>query len=221
MNYPIAEIFYSIQGEGANVGRAAWFVRLAGCCVGKKTTFGEGANMLKAGNFPILCHTADGTPFACDTDFRARETKNEEEIGDQLRSEAQCTLVFITGGEPFAQDILPLVRYLYHSGYEVWVETSGTRFINTEYLQYCQIILSPKAGCIPANYRIAHHLKILVDVQTELPALLEHPMIYLQPIEAPKDAERSADNVARAITLVLQNPEMKLSMQVHKALGVR
>lgn len=133
--YAVQEVFYTIQGEGPLVGTPAVFVRLAGC--------------------NLQC------PL-CDTDYTSRrslmETKTIYEMVEDARGGNVCDLIVLTGGEPFRQEVVPLIKMLIDHGYRVQIETNGTLaprvddFGHLTYLKglvesgFLTVVVSPKTG---------------------------------------------------------------------------
>jgi len=134
-NLKINEIFYSIQGEGNNVGMSAVFVRLAGC--------------------NLECSF-------CDTDFSEKHDINIDAIMKQIKK-YKCKNVVITGGEPFYQDIYSLLAKLYLDKFYVCVETNGTYEINDNYSRYIDwLTISPKTNWVQ---KIGNELKVVYQGQ--------------------------------------------------------
>jgi len=212
VSYSIKEIFYTLQGEGAQVGRPAVFCRFSGCnlwsgreedrseavCDFCDTDFvgTDGPGGAKYGSVKELAYTIDGQWPA---DPPASVNK----------------LVVCTGGEPLLQLDEALVDALHELGFEVAVETNGT-LLPPEGLDW--ICVSPKAGA-ELKLRSGNELK-LVFPQPELPPELflnmafEH--FFLQPMDGP-DLEV---NTAATLDYVLTHPQWRLSLQVHKILGI-
>ena len=123
----VHSIFYTIQGEGPYAGRPAVFVRLAGC--------------------NLQC------PL-CDTDYTSkRRPMWPSELSDRIDAKNRAaTLVVITGGEPFRQNLIPAVRYLLAKGYTVQIETNGTLYHHDFPYDKVTVVCSPKAGKLAAGY---------------------------------------------------------------------
>lgn len=197
--FKINEIFYSLQGEGFNTGRAAVFVRFAGC--------------------NLRC------PF-CDTAFDDyREMTADAVIADilQLTAKSQvpkARLVILTGGEPTLQVDEAFVDLLHQHGFEVAMESNGTRPAprNLDWLT-----ISPKGSQADNN---PNELKIIFDENTDpekslasLPSSLSS-LLYLQPCDT-GDAVRNAAIVERCVDYIKAHPQWRLSLQTHKLVGFK
>ncbi|MBR6015640.1 MAG: radical SAM protein [Prevotella sp.] len=192
----VNEIFYSLQGEGANTGTPAVFVRFSGC--------------------NLNC------PF-CDTEHLSGTEMSELEILEEVRRQsAQAPLVVLTGGEPTLQTTPELIDLLHQNGYRVAMETNGTRPTppNIDW-----ITLSPKQTFVgdigkPILTR-CDELKVVFDGKTEPDDHgIQAKHYYLQPCDV-GDAALNAQIVAQCIEYIKQNPKWKLSLQTHKILNVR
>lgn len=139
MSYPIADIFFSLQGEGHFVGYPMVFVRLAGCSVQD-------------------CHIRQ----ECDeAPWKMRERLSMAEIVERVRGLSAAGIVCITGGEPTDHDILPLISALREAGYRVHLETSGVRSVAGYPLEW--LTVSPKLfGYSRTVQKTGHTLKIVV-----------------------------------------------------------
>ncbi|MEQ8205272.1 MAG: 7-carboxy-7-deazaguanine synthase [Woeseia sp.] len=212
MTYSVKEMFFTLQGEGARAGRAAVFLRFAGCNLWS----GREKDRERA-----VCRF-------CDTDFVGTDGDgggkfaDAEALGDAVM---RCwptgaggqPYVVCTGGEPLLQLDVAAVDALHARGFEVGVETNGT-LPAPEQIDW--ICVSPKAGATVVQTR-GDELK-LVFPQTEAsaqPTMFEKMSFehfYLQPMDSP---ERVA-NTRRVIDYCLRNPRWKLSLQTHKIIGI-
>lgn len=192
MNLQLAEIFYSVQGEGTWAGTPAVFVRLAGC--------------------NLACDF-------CDTDYALKFVASVEDVVARVRAEGgDCPMVILTGGEPLAQAGTPaLIDALRAAGRRVHIESNGTIF--TDLPDDVWLCVSPKERVDPRMAARADEAKLVVDarVPEEHLALFEgKPTILLQP-EGNKPA-----NVALAVAYAKSHPaRFKVSLQTHKYMGVR
>lgn len=192
----VNEIFYSLQGEGFNAGTPAVFVRFAGC--------------------NLQC------PF-CDTDFAVGIEMTEEDIAAQV-VRYPASLVVITGGEPSLQLTESLVDALHRQGRRVAVETNGTRPLpsNVDW-----ITLSPKdtfLGMVASPILTeVDELKVVFD-GIHQPVIYENIKVrharFLQPCDT-GDPQRNGIIVNQVVEYVKANPQWRLSLQIHKMIGIR
>ena len=212
MPYAVKEIFYTLQGEGANAGRPAVFCRFAGCnlwsgreedrasaaCRFCDTDF-VGTDGLGGGRFPTAHDLANSV---------ARTWSG-------ARGRGVRPLVVCTGGEPLLQLDDALVDALHAVGFEVAVETNGTKSAPQKVDWIC---LSPKAGT-DVLLRAGDELKLVFPQAGAAPEAFEQfdfAHFFLQPMDGP-DRER---NTRLAIDHCLRNPRWRLSLQTHKLLGI-
>jgi 7-carboxy-7-deazaguanine synthase (Cx14CxxC type) len=212
MKYAVHEIFYSLQGEGAQAGRPAVFCRFAGCNLwsGREED------------------RSDAVCQFCDTDFVGTDGdggavfETAEALADTIASywpeggTGAAKFVVCTGGEPLLQMDAPLVDALHARGYFIAVETNGTK----EVLQGIDwICVSPKAGADLVQ-RSGNELKLVYPQAGAEPERFESLRFchwYLQPMDGP---DRAA-NTEAAIAYCLAHPRWRLSLQRHKFLGLR
>lgn len=225
---PIAEKFISIQGEGQYTGTSMFFIRLAGCSVGK-------------GTFPFTCTAWNGSKFECDTDYRKY---SEDTIGGLVLEVRDSGLkhVSITGGEPLMhRDIDRLVRAFLLDNIIPHVETSGTIRLPPEWYHPLphepgtHLTVSPKEGYRHDVLHRADEIKVLIGIhQRNFPwSIKEEPKaefilkefgewadkIWLQPIN--NYGTLNQVNVERCIAIIKEEPRFRLSLQMHKVIGVR
>jgi 7-carboxy-7-deazaguanine synthase (Cx14CxxC type) len=222
MPYSVKEIFYTLQGEGAHAGRPAVFCRFAGC------NLWSGREEDRAAAACTFCDTdfvgTDGpgggkfaTPDAL-ADAVARQWPARPTAGPDRGKGAgpgDTPYVVCTGGEPLLQLDEALVRAFHARGFEVAVETNGTRAAPRGIDWIC---VSPKAG-VEMMLRSGHELKLVFpqpDAPPERFANLDFQRFYLQPMDGP-DRER---NTRLALGYCLANPRWRLSLQTHKLLGI-
>jgi 7-carboxy-7-deazaguanine synthase (Cx14CxxC type) len=213
VTYAVKEIFYTLQGEGTNTGRPAVFCRFAGC------NLWTGRELDRPTAICTFCDTdfvgtdgPDGGKFAT-AEALARAVR---ERWPSDGSGGARPLVVCTGGEPLLQLDAPLVDALHAEGFEVAIETNGTRLPPPGVDWIC---VSPKAGS-DLVLRRGHELKLVYPQKGAEPerfADLEFDHFYLQPIDSPavRDATR------RALEYCLAHPRWRLSIQTHKLLGIR
>jgi 7-carboxy-7-deazaguanine synthase len=208
--YAVKEIFYTLQGEGANAGRAAVFCRFAGC------NLWSGREQDRANAICQFCDTdfvgADGpgggkfeTPF--DLAEAVKVTWPDLTHGSPL--------VVCTGGEPLLQLDEAAVDALHIAGFEVAVETNGTR-VAPPAVDW--LTVSPKAGAEIVQ-RSGDELKLVFPQAGAEPHYFESLAFrhfFLQPMDGP-ERER---NTQLAAEYCLKNPQWRLSLQTHKIVGL-
>lgn len=212
MPYSVKEIFYTLQGEGAHAGRPAVFCRFTGC------NLWSGREQDRA---LAICRF-------CDTDFVGTDGpgggrfETAEDLARAVRAkwpeaspDRAAPYVVCTGGEPLLQLDEPLVRALHAEGFEIAIETNGTRLPPQGVDWVC---VSPKAGADLA-LRSGDELKLVFPQPGAEPPLFEHldfRRFYLQPMDGP-ERER---NTALALQYCLEHPVWRLSLQTHKILAI-
>jgi len=209
-NYSVKEIFYTLQGEGANTGRPAVFCRFAGCNLwsGREEDRSQAICRFCDTDF-VGTNGPGGGRFSTAADL-ARAVSDEwpdKGIGQPL--------VVCTGGEPLLQIDAELVAALHLAGFEIAIETNGTLLPPPEIDWICA---SPKAGseCV---LKSGNELKLIypqAGAEPETFQDLDFQHLYLQPMDGP-DRER---NTKLAIDYCMANPRWKLSLQTHKLLGI-
>jgi len=245
-SYPVAEMFHSLQGEGVYCGKPMFFIRLAGCNVGRLHT--PQSVPSSDAEFPVVhaqCTAHGGAEFTCDTDYHVRDRLTAEQIVSIIPP--GVAYACITGGEPFLHRLDSLVGLLFSEGIHVHVETSGTlRFADTldpEWLEFgnganrLHIACSPKISAstnqsvLVENAPFVSEWKFLISTaRTEnywyrvvsdfLVAYNAHEApVYLQPINAIDTPD--ADATARVIRLAKRSGVWSLSPQLHKYLVIR
>jgi 7-carboxy-7-deazaguanine synthase (Cx14CxxC type) len=213
MSYIVKEIYYTLQGEGAQTGRPAVFCRFSGC------NLWSGRESDRASAICTFCDTDFiGTDGPGGGKFESPEALATT-IGAfwpvSIPGESGSPLVVCTGGEPLLQLDRRLVLALQREGFEVAVETNGTR-IPPRGLDW--ICVSPKAGS-DLVLRQGDELKLVFPQSGLLPESLKEldfDHFYLQPMDGPNRAE----NTRSAVEYVLAHPQWRLSLQTHKFLGL-
>jgi 7-carboxy-7-deazaguanine synthase (Cx14CxxC type) len=212
MTYTVKELFYTLQGEGANVGRAAVFCRFAGC------NLWTGREEDRADAVCRFCDTdfvgvgADGGKFT-EPGALARAAAS---LWPTPRAEEARRLVVCTGGEPLLQLDEPLVDAFHAEGFEVAIETNGTRLAPAGIDWIC---VSPKARA-PLVLTSGNELKLVYPQdggEPERYESFEFEHFFLQPMDGP-DVEA---NTQLALEYCLRHPRWRLSLQTHKLLGIR
>ena len=223
----VNDIFYSLQGEGRNTGRAAVFVRFSGC--------------------NLRC------PF-CDTDFSAFREMTAAEIVREI-SACPARFVVLTGGEPTLQVTEDFVDQLHEAGFEVAIETNGTRTVprNIDW-----VTVSPKESLTPGlshrsltpgpsprgegsdvlqdnDWRRPDEIKMIFDGKTDPEEALQNYLqtsysppsrggvggeasLYLQPCDV-GDPVRNKEIIDACVEYIKKHPQWRLSLQTHKLVG--
>jgi 7-carboxy-7-deazaguanine synthase (Cx14CxxC type) len=212
MSYAVKEIFYTLQGEGAQAGRAAVFCRFAGC------NLWSGREEDRAAAVCQFCDTEfvgvegpDGGRFNS-----AEELANRIDATWQAVSRAGRKFVVCTGGEPLLQLDRPMIDALHAREFEVAVETNGTIAAPDGIDWLC---VSPKAGAELVQTR-GDELKLVYPQAGAQPnnyAGLAFRHFFLQPMDGP---HRQA-NTEQALRYCMENPVWRLSLQTHKFVGIR
>ncbi len=211
MSYAVKEIFYTLQGEGANAGRPAVFCRFAGC----NLWTGREADRADA-----VCRFCDtdfvGTDGPGGGSFRTPEALAEAVAAAWPPGEPVARpLVVCTGGEPLLQLDPPLIAALAARGFEIAVETNGTLPPPPDIDWLC---VSPKAEA-PMVVTGGDELKLVypqAGAEPELFGGLAFRHFFLQPMDGPA---REA-NTRAALQYCLAHPRWRLSLQTHKLLGI-
>lgn len=208
--YTVKEIFYTLQGEGANAGRPAVFCRFSGC------NLWTGREADRANAVCTFCDTdfvgvgPDGGKFAT-ADALAAAVESRWPTSDRDNRFVVCT-----GGEPLLQLDAEAVHALQVRGFEVAVETNGTQDAPPGLDWIC---VSPKSSA-ELRLKKGDELKLVfpqADVDPERFRGLEFEHFYLQPMDGP----RLAENTEEAINYCLAHPWWRLSVQSHKVLKIR
>ena len=212
MSYSIKEIFYTLQGEGANTGRPAVFCRFTGC------NLWSGHEKDRASAVCQFCDTdfvgtdgPGGGNFASAADV-AQAVSSLWPAPKDVRG---CPLVVCTGGEPLLQLDHALVAAFHQAGFQIAIETNGTRPVPPDIDWVC---VSPKAGT-ELVLRSGHELKLIFPQENAEPELyqdLDFQHFFLQPMDGPHRAE----NTQLALRYCLEHPQWRLSLQTHKLLGI-
>lgn len=187
----LADIFYSVQGEGTFTGTPAVFVRLAGC--------------------NLSCDF-------CDTDYSLKFFASVDDVVSRIRETGgECPMVILTGGEPLAQrETLELIDALRRDGRRVHIESNGT--IYTDLPDDVWLCVSPKERVDARMIARADELKLIVDERVPeewLERANDRQVLLLQP------EGNKPKNVALALAYVKAHPQrLRLSLQTHKLIGV-
>ena len=197
-NYPLMEDFYTIQGEGYNTGKAAYFLRLAGCDIGC-----------------VWCDVKESW---------SAESHPRIEIDEMLKriKESGADKVVVTGGEPGIYDLKPLTDALRKNNLLCYIETSGAYPLTGDWDWIC---VSPKKfkAPLPEILLLANELKVIVYNKSDFgwgeknaKMINDNCLLYLQP-------EYSVNEkiLPQIIDYVKTNKRWRISLQTHRYLGVR
>ena len=210
MSYAVKEIFLTLQGEGAHVGRVSVFCRFSGC------NLWSGREQDRA----------TATCRFCDTDFVGTDGTlggryaSADALADTIAAAWQGTAanryVVLTGGEPMLQIDEALIEALHARHFAIAVETNGTIAAPPGLDWLC---VSPKAGTELVIHK-GHELKLVYPQVGAMPedfSELAFERFSLQPM----DGADAVENTARVVAYCLRHPQWRLSVQTHKTLGIR
>ena len=212
MAYTVKEMYYTLQGEGAHAGRPAVFLRFAGC-------------NLWTGLEKDRQHA---TCTFCDTDFVGTDGPDGGKFPDaealaakvaslwpDVHQDRSRPYVVCTGGEPLLQLDARLIDALHVRGFEIAIETNGTKEAPDGIDWIC---VSPKANA-PLVLTHGHELKLVFRQPEALPENFAHlpfDYFFLQPMDGP-DVQKHTQS---AIAYCMQHPQWRLSLQTHKLLDI-
>jgi len=211
LTYSVKEIFYTLQGEGANTGRPAVFLRFAGC------NLWSGREPDRADALCRFCDTEFvGTDGAGGGKFDTPKALAAAVAAAWSASHAVGRFVVCTGGEPLLQLDSALVDALRGQGFMIAVETNGTLTPPDGGLW---LTVSPKAGA-PLKLTRGDELKLVypqAGAEPERYAQLDFRHFFLQPMDGPEKGR----NTRLATEYCLAHPGWRLSLQTHKLIGIR
>lgn len=227
--YSVKEMFYTLQGEGAQAGRAAVFCRFAGCnlwsgreqdrptavCQFCDTDF-VGIDGHGGGKFATAAELAQAIQ-ACFFQGSGIQQRSDDQVG-HTTSLPFKPYVVMTGGEPTLQLDSALIDALHRLGFEIAIETNGTLPVPDGVDWIC---VSPKFGSTLVQ-TTGHELKVVVpqlgqDLNTLGKLNFQHYFVQAMDDANP---QRKQQNLARAIDVCLKNPQWRLSVQTHKVIGM-
>ncbi|MCP4459820.1 MAG: 7-carboxy-7-deazaguanine synthase QueE [Cytophagales bacterium] len=194
---PVMEEFYSLQGEGAHTGSAAYFIRLGGCDVG--------------------CHWCD-----IKESWEASDHPLQN-VGSLVSATQSCKtkIAVITGGEPLMYDLIELSSQLGTAGIKRHLETSGVYSLSGEWDWIC---FSPKKFKVPLSefYKKSQELKIIVFNRSDLEwaeqqakKMNDEAALFLQP-----EWSKEKEMIPLIVEYVKNNPKWRISLQTHKYLNI-
>jgi 7-carboxy-7-deazaguanine synthase len=214
MTWTVKEAYYTLQGEGAQTGRAAVFLRFAGCNLWSG---------LERDRDKAVCRFCD-TDFVGTNGINGGKFRAAADLAAHVRAiweaeagAARPAYVVCTGGEPLLQLDAALIAALKVEGFEIGVETNGT-IAAPDGLDW--ICVSPKANA-PLVQTSGSELKLVYpqdepEAQPERFSKLDFSHFFLQP----KDDPNAARNLQGATTYCMKNPQWRLSLQTHKLIGL-
>ena len=211
MTYTVKEIFYTLQGEGANAGKAAVFCRFSGCNLWTGREEDRSRAVCQFCDTDFVGVGPDGGKFASPEEL-AQSIANAWRGDDSQGSK----LVVCTGGEPLLQIDDAFIDAVHAAGFTMAVETNGTRNAPRGIDWIC---VSPKAGA-PLLQASGDELKLVFPQPDAMPELfedLDFEHFFLQPMDGPVVAE----NTRLAIEYCMAHPKWRLSLQTHKQVGIR
>lgn len=203
---PVMESFYTLQGEGFHQGRAAYFIRLAGCDVGC-----------------VWCDVKDSWDATKHAMFSVNEIveKAKEAVSYKSQAASKKIIAVVTGGEPLMHDLTQLTKALHAADFETNIETSGAHPLTGEWDWIC---LSPKKfkAPLPVVVPFANELKIVVFNKSDFEWAEHYALevssqckLYLQP-----EWDKAAQVTPLIIEYIKANPQWELSLQIHKYINV-
>ena len=194
---PVMEEFYTLQGEGFNMGSAAYFVRVGGCDVG--CSWCDTKRSWNPKNWPTI---------------------EVDPIIDNVENTAAKTIV-VTGGEPSLYPLEYFTTELRKRNIKTMVETSGANILDGEWDWIC---MSPKKNKHPhpSMYSRANELKVIIETEDDLTWAEENAdkvnsdcVLYLQP-----EWSKAQENMEMLTNYVMKNPKWKISLQAHKVMNI-
>ena len=194
---PLVEEFYTLQGEGFNIGKAAYFIRIGGCDIG--------------------CKWCDAK-FTWNKQFHNLTDVNEI-VKNALTTSARA--IVVTGGEPLTYNLNPLCKELKNHNFETFIETSGCYEISGIWDWIC---LSPKENNPPLNQicEIANELKVIISSEKDFEwaeynskKVNQDCVLYLQP-----EWSLYNKNISSIVEYIKLNPKWRISLQSHKFMNI-
>jgi len=223
VSYTVKEIFYTLQGEGAQAGRAAVFCRFAGCNLWSGREEDRATAICRFCDTDFVGTGPDGGKFATAEEVAERieqswSSSPRSQNRDLGHPNASLPHKFVvcTGGEPLLQLDAALIDALHARGFEIAVETNGTIAVPPGIDWIC---VSPKAGAELVQ-TTGDELKLVYPQSDALPecfAALAFRHFFLQPMDGPQQRE----NTELAIRYCMEHPQWRLSVQTHKMVGIR
>lgn len=201
---PVMEAFYTLQGEGAYQGQAAYFIRLGGCDVGC-----------------IWCDVKESWDATVHPQYKVADIVQEAVNGLPERYTPGSVIAVVTGGEPLMHNLDELTSTLKQKGFRTHIETSGSNSLSGNWDWIC---ISPKKfkDALPENMPFANELKIIVYNKSDFAwaekyaaMVNKNCKLYLQP-----EWSRAGAMTPLIIDYIKAHPQWQLSLQVHKYLNI-
>jgi 7-carboxy-7-deazaguanine synthase len=212
MGYAVKEIYYTLQGEGANTGRAAVFCRFSGCNLWSGREEDRKNAVCRFCDTDFFGVDGPGGGHFADAEELSRAVRSNWPARQSIRSRP---FLVCTGGEPLLQLDDTLVEEFHRSGFEVAIETNGTKMPPFGVDWIC---VSPKADA-ELVLKCGNELKLVypqAGAEPELFEGLQFDHFYLQPMDGPQRDE----NTKLVKNYCLEHPQWKVSLQTHKLLGI-
>lgn len=211
MTYSVKEIFYTLQGEGLHAGRPAVFCRFAGC------NLWTGREEDRA---TAVCKFCD-TDFVGTNGTLGGKYSSATDLANKISSQWPSTshehrFVVLTGGEPLLQVDPELIEALHSVQFQIAVETNGTIKAPSGIDWIC---MSPKAGS-HVEQTHGHELKLVFPQDGLLPPSVEH-LAFQHFLLQPMDGPSRETHTNAALAYCKEHPQWRLSVQMHKMLGIR
>ena len=210
--YSVKEVFYTLQGEGLQVGMPAVFCRFAGC------NLWSGREVDRSS---AVCQFCD-TNFVGTDGVLGGKFATANALADQIASlwpthDLANRLVVLTGGEPLLQVDQELVKALHYRFFRIALETNGTIAVPQDIDWIC---VSPKANTTLVQTS-GQELKLVYPQPSLMPDDLPHQdLTFDHYLLQPMDGPNVASNIAQAIAYCQSNPKWRLSVQTHKMIGI-
>lgn len=215
---PVMESFYTLQGEGFHQGKAAYFIRLAGCDVG--CVWCDVKDSWDADKHPRFS-IDEIVEKALDevTGYKSQVAGTKQPETSNLNP--ATNIAVITGGEPLMHNLTQLTKALHAAGFQTNIETSGSSALSGEWDWVC---LSPKKfkAPLPEVVPHAHELKVVIFNKSDFDWAEQYAAqvspqckLYLQP-----EWDKAGQNTSLIIDYIKANPQWELSLQIHKYINV-
>jgi len=219
--YSVKETFYTLQGEGVHAGRAAVFLRFAGCNLWNGKEKNREAAICKFCDTDFAGTDGEGGGKFKTAGELANHVKQMWQMGNKSIALKGKPFVVCTGGEPGLQLDSRLVASLHQSGFEVAIESNGTVDLSGRGIDW--ICISPKADSKIVQTK-GNELKLVYPQPDNDPRQFEHMSFdhfFISPKDGAFDDTDTLMNRNNAVGYCLANPQWKLSLQTHKIVGLK